>query len=64
MFRSISKLEQKLFSLESVVSKYDLWPMRYFSANLLPYEVGIFQHYIEFYEIGHCAASINYPAMD
>jgi hypothetical protein len=32
--------------------------------GLLPYEVGIFQHYIEFHAIGHCAASINYPAKD
>ena len=34
------------------------------SYGLLPYEVDIFQYYIELHELGHCAASINYPAMD
>jgi len=34
------------------------------SYGLLPYEVGIFQHYIEFHDIGYCAASINYPVKD
>jgi hypothetical protein len=31
---------------------------------LLPYEVVIFQHYIEFHEIGYYTTSINYPAKD
>jgi hypothetical protein len=43
---------------------YAIFSCQLGSYGLLPNEVDIFQHYIEFHAIGYWAASINYPAMD